>query len=91
MIYEIKRTNEFKKNLKSLIKSKYNISALDEVVDILASGKPLPAKNRDHNLSGNWIGHRECHVAPDWLLVYKIDNNQLILTLVRTGTHSNIF
>jgi mRNA interferase YafQ len=91
MKYVIRRTNEFKKNLKSLIKSKYNMSALEEIVDLLASGNPLPAKNRDHNLSGNWIGYRECHITPDWLLVYKTDNHQLVLTLVRTGTHSNVF
>jgi mRNA interferase YafQ len=91
MKYDIRRTNEFKKNLKSLIKSKYDMSALEEIISLLSDGKTLPAKNRDHALSGNWIGYRECHIAPDWLLVYRIDNKQLILTLFRTGTHSNVF
>ena len=61
------------------------------VVDLLVEGKPLPPKYKDHPLKGNFIGFRECHVEPDWLLIYKIQNDVLILTLVTTGTHSELF
>lgn len=54
-------------------------------------GEPPPEKNKDHALSGNWAGHRECHILPDWLLVYRIENVVLVLTLARTGTHSDLF
>lgn len=57
----------------------------------LAGGEQLPEKNKDHALTGNWTGHRECHIQPDWLLVYRIENDLLILTLARTGTHSDLF
>ena len=53
--------------------------------------KPLPNKNRDHDLSGDWIGHRECHILPDWLLIYRIEDDVLVLTLARTGSHSDLF
>ncbi len=90
-MYEIQITNKFKKDLKTAIKRGYSIKSLNNVIDILASGQPLPEKNKDHNLSGNWSNFRECHVAPDWLLIYKIENDILVLTLVRTGTHSDLF
>ena len=54
-------------------------------------GEPLPDKNRDHDLSGDWVGHRECHILPDWLLIYRIEDNVLVLTLARTGSHSDLF
>lgn len=54
-------------------------------------GEPLPEKNRDHALTGDWIGHRECHIQPDWLLIYRIEDNVLVLTLARTGSHSDLF
>ena len=57
----------------------------------LASGEQLPEKNKDHALTGNWVGHRECHIQPDWLLVYRMENDLLVLTLARTGTHSDLF
>ncbi len=61
------------------------------MVELLAMGEALPEKNRDHELSGNWDGHRECHIQPDWLLIYRIENDVLVLTLARTGTHSDLF
>ena len=61
------------------------------VVALLAMGEPLPEKNRDHDLSGDWVGHRECHIQPDWLLIYRIEDDVLVLTLARTGTHSDLF
>lgn len=62
-----------------------------KVIDILVANEPLPDKYRDHNLSGNYKGFRECHINPDWLLIYRTDNDVLTLTLIRTGTHSDLF
>lgn len=64
---------------------------LDDVITALAMGVPLLEKNKDHALTGNWTGHRECHILPDWLLIYRIEDGVLILTLSRTGTHSDLF
>ena len=64
---------------------------LDEAVTILANGEKLPEKYHDHELTGNWKEHRECHIQPDWLLIYKLTERELILTLVRTGSHSDLF
>ena len=91
MKYEILSTGRFKKDLKTIIKRGYNVQLLKDVVGLLVAGIPLPEKNKDHVLTGNWTGHKECHIAPDWLLIYKIDNDVLILTLIRTGTHSDLF
>ena len=60
-------------------------------VALLSMGEPLPDKNRDHDLSGDWVGHRECHILPDWLLIYRIEDDVLVLTLARTGSHSDLF
>ncbi|WP_313530784.1 type II toxin-antitoxin system YafQ family toxin [Anaerotignum sp.] len=90
-MYDIQITSRFKKDLKTAIKRGYSMESLNNVVDMLASGQSLPEKNKDHFLSGNWSNYRECHVAPDWLLIYKIENDILVLTLVRTGTHSDLF
>ncbi|WP_276950947.1 type II toxin-antitoxin system YafQ family toxin [Enterocloster lavalensis] len=70
---------------------RYNISLLDAVVELLANGEPLSEKYRDHALSGNFAGCRECHITPDWLLVYELSNAELLLYLTRTGTHSDLF
>lgn len=59
----------------------YNIKLLDEVINKLVKGEKLPVKNRDHSLTGNWVNHRECHVTPDWLLIYKVEADILVLTL----------
>lgn len=90
-MYELISTKKFKKDLKNIIKSGYDISLLDKVVTILLQGKPLPEKYKDHNLTGNWVGHRECYITLDWLLIYLINDNTLTLTLTRTGTHSKLF
>ena len=76
---------------KLAIKRHLDIDLLDDIIRKLASSEPLPEKNKDHALTGNWTGHRECHIQPDWLLVYRIENDLLVLTLSRTGTHSNLF
>lgn len=88
---EVRYTNQFKKDLKLCAKRNYKLSLLSEVVKMLQNELPLPEKYRDHELAGNYSGHRECHIRPDWLLIYKIENNSLILTLTRTGTHSDLF
>ena len=89
--YTVKFTTQFKKDYKLAMKRGLKIALLDEVIATLANGLPLPDKNDDHALTGNWIGHRECHVLPDWLLIYRIDGDVLVLTLARTGTHSDLF
>lgn len=73
------------------MKRGYNIQLLQDVVSLLEAGSSLPEKYKDHTLAGNWTGHRECHITPDWLLVYRIDDDILVLTLTRTGTHSDLF
>ena len=87
----VKTTAEFRREYKLAMKRGMKMELLDNVVDILAMGETLPEKYRDHALTGNWLGHRECHIQPDWLLVYRIEKNVLVLNLVATGTHSDIF
>lgn len=89
--YTVKPTAQFKKDYNLAMKRGLRINLLEEVITILATGKTLPEKNKDHALSGNWVGHRECHIQPDWLLLYRIENEVLVLTLARTGTHSDLF
>jgi mRNA interferase YafQ len=72
-------------------KRKLDMSLLDEIISKLAQGIPLPESNRDHELTGSYVDHRECHIQPDWLLIYRIDNEVLVLTLTRTGSHSDLF
>lgn len=84
-------SNQFKKDLKLASKRNYNLDLLDEIVNLLANREPLPTKNRDHALTGNYSGFRECHIQPDWLLVYRINEDELFLFLSRTGTHSDLF
>ncbi len=88
--YELIVSGSFKKDYKKLIKRKYNMDLLEAVVDKLLNAEILPSKNRDHALSGNWAGYRECHIEPDWLLVYRINEDKLILALTRTGSHSDL-
>lgn len=91
MKYEIKFTTQFKKDLKLAKKQNKNLEKLFEVVDLLAEGKKLDLKYRDHDLSGNYKGTRECHIEPDWLLVYEYQNDVLVLMLYRLGSHSELF
>ncbi len=87
----IKYQSTFKKDYKRIKKRGYDTRLLEKVITILAEGKPLPLEYRDHPLSGDYIGCRECHIAPDWLLVYEIVERDLLLYLTRTGTHSDLF
>ncbi len=90
-MYEIKPTGRFQKDLKRVQKRGYNLDLIKYVIKKLSKGEQLEAKYRDHSLSGNFSGCRECHITPDWLLVYEIDDGNLILYLTRTGTHSDLF
>ncbi len=84
-------TTQFKKDYRKASKRNLPIGLLDDLIRKLAAGEKLPEKNRDHALSGNWAGFRECHILPDWLLIYRIEADILVLTLVRTGTHGDLF
>ena len=89
--YIVKPTTQFKKDYKLAVKRGQKIDLLKDIVAALAMGEKLPEKNKDHALTGNWAGHRECHILPDWLLIYRIENDVLVLTLARTGSHSDLF
>lgn len=89
--YEIKNTTQFKKDYKLAKRRGLDISLLKSIVTKLANGESLDSKYRDHSLTGKWVGHRECHIQPDWLLVYRYEDDVLVLTLARTGTHSDLF
>ncbi len=91
MKYEIVPSNQFRKDLKLAAKRGYNMDKIKDVIARLANGETLDAKYRDHLLTGNYGGYRECHIEPDWILVYQINGVQLILFLARTGTHSDLF
>lgn len=84
-------TSRFRKDYKLIVKRGYDVSILESVVNTLANGIPLPGKYADHDLVGNYKGCRECHLKPDWLLVYQVLDDELILLLTRTGTHSDLF
>ncbi|MDR0958612.1 MAG: type II toxin-antitoxin system YafQ family toxin [Clostridiales bacterium] len=91
MKYKIEQSARFKRELRTATKRGYDIEKLEAVVDLLANGVTLPLKNRDHNLEGNYEGYRECHIAPDWLLIYRYEENRVVLYLFRNGTHSDLF
>ena len=89
--YTVKTTTLFKKDFKLAMKRGLNIELLENIIALLSMGEPLPEKNKDHAWTGNWVGHRECHILPDWLLIYRVEDDVLVLTLARTGTHSDLF
>lgn len=91
MSLQVQWTTQFKKDYKLASKRGRNMDALDDTIRMLANEAPLPQKYCDHALSGNFKGFRECHVEPDWLLIYAVENSVLTLTLARTGTHSDLF
>ena len=88
---DIQYEKSFKKDYKRMLKRGCNPQNLQDVLTLLVNQQPLPEKYRDHNLSGNYAGYRECHIEPDWLLIYKIFNDKLVLVLTRTGSHSDFF
>src|SRR3990167_1019948 len=91
MMLEIRRSTQFKKDLKKIIKQRKNLDFLEDIVQKLQHSKPLDPKHRDHVLVGNLNDHRECHINPDWLLIYKVDEALQLLRLMRTGSHSDLF
>jgi len=88
---KISFTNQYLKDLELMKRRNLPKSELDEVIKLLSEEKPLLPKHKDHPLKGNYKSYRECHIRPDWLLIYKINNQILTLVLIRTGTHSDLF
>ncbi|NLG33612.1 MAG: type II toxin-antitoxin system YafQ family toxin [Syntrophomonadaceae bacterium] len=88
---KIRYSSQFKKDFKAIMKRGYDTKLLEEVLYLLVEEKTLPSKHLDHPLAGNYRGYRECHITPDWLLIYKIEKNILTLSLTRTGSHSDLF
>lgn len=86
---DVRYSTKFKKDFKTCVTRRYNMELLQQIVDTLRIPETLPPKNVDHNLSGNYAGYRECHISPDWLLIYRQDKNELLL--YRTGTHADLF
>lgn len=84
-------TSQYRRDIKRIKKQGLDLSLLDDVINTMLEGKPLAPKHNDHALIGNYIGQRECHIKPDWLLVYAVDKEKLILTATRTGTHAELF
>lgn len=90
-MYKIVYSTQMKRSLKLMKKRGKDLSKLQHILEMLCAGEELPQKYRDHNLTGNYCKYRECHIEPDWLLIYKIECDILVLTLVRTGSHSDLF
>jgi len=91
MKYKAILTNSFKREYRRMERRSENMALLDDVIDLLRQGDPLPAKYRDHALIGNYKGSRECHIKPNWLLIYRIEESALVLMLMHTGSHSDLF
>ncbi|CUW17648.1 type II toxin-antitoxin system YafQ family toxin [Leuconostoc gasicomitatum] len=90
-MYKVRQSNQFKKSVKRVVKQGKDLDKLFNIVDLILSGDPLPAHYKDRVLNGKkWHGIRELHIEPDWLLAYQIDNGELILLLVDTGSHSQM-
>lgn len=90
-MYQVKFTSAFKKSYKRIKKRGLEMALLDEVIEKLRLGQTLEEKYRDHELKGNFVGFRECHIKPDWLLIYLIEDDILALTLAETGSHADLF
>ena len=88
---KVRYSSKFKKDFKVIVKRGYDISLFEEVLYLLREENALPEKYSDHALKGDYTGHRECHITPDWLLIYKKENDMITLTLTRTGSHSDLF
>lgn len=90
-MYAVKPTTRFQRDVRRAEKRGYNMALLTDVIKKLAKGETLSPKFKDHDLIGDYLGCRECHITPDWLLIYQISQDKLILVLTRTGTHSDLF
>ena len=91
MMYDVKYTSRFKKDYKRLKKRGWNMDKLLDAIDILRSGMEMPPEYKDHPLRGDYEGHRDCHIEPDWVLIYIKSESTLVLSMTRTGTHSDVF
>lgn len=94
MKYKVKYTSQFKKELKAAVKRGYDPNEMQHIIDLIAEGtnsEALCDQYKDHALKGKWRGYRECHIRPDWLLIYDLVEDVLVLSLARTGTHSDLF
>ena len=87
----VRYSSKFKKDFKVIVKRGYDISLFEEVLNLLREEVILPEKYCDHALKGDYVGHRECHITPDWLLIYKKESDMITLSLTRTGSHSDLF
>ena len=90
-LYRVIETKRYRKDLKRIQKRGFRISTLDAVINTLVAGETLPDRFRVHKLTGNYAGYEECHIEPDWLLIYRKEKDKLILLLTRTGSHSDLF
>lgn len=90
-MYQLAKTGQFKKDFKVILKRNYDISKIKKVFQYLLEGKQLPAKYKNHPLKGKYMNHYDCHIGPDWILIYKKDSKNKVITLIRTGTHSDLF
>lgn len=90
-MYNLATTNKFRRDLKRCQKQQKDMAKFKAITRLLEAGENLPIQNRDHSLSGNWSGFRECHIEPDWLLIYEIDDIEKTITLTRIGSHSELF
>lgn len=91
MSLEVVETTQFRRDIRKVKKRGKNLDKLKSIVMMLINKISLPAKNKNHSLVGNWVGYQECHVEPDWLLIYRIQSESNTLELIRTGTHSDLF
>lgn len=90
-MYQIVTSTKFRRDIKRCKKQNKHMQSFKEINERLIAGLPLPEKNKDHLLSGNWNGYRECHIEPDWLLIYKINKEENLIEYVRIGSHSELF
>ena len=90
-MYRLAVTTKFRRDYKRIKKRGYDLALLETLIDALLEGLPLAEAHHDHELQGRYKGHRECHITPDWLLIYTVDQGTLVLTAIRTGTHADLF
>ena len=91
MKYRLQQTSQFRKDCKRMKRRGLNLEELTDIIEMLQNGQALPPENRDHELVGDFVGFRECHIHPDWLLIYYVQHDRLVLVCVRTGSHSDLF
>jgi len=90
-MYQPFATNKFKKDIKRCKRQSKDMNKLKKVINLLCENKTLPVRNKDHFLSGTWANYRECHIEPDWLLIYRINTDDLLIEMIRLGSHSELF